>query len=58
VDSIASGFIHRTELDLPLDEPTLAARHYVKLTSGEVREAFARWLRLDYLIQVTEGPNP
>jgi len=58
VDSIASGFIHRTELDLPLDEPTLAARHYVKLTSGEVREAFARWLRLDDLIQVTEGPNP
>ena len=58
VDSIASGFIHRTELDLPLDEPTLAARHYVKLNSGEVREAFARWLRLDDLIQVTEGPNP
>jgi len=58
VDSIASGFIHRTELDLPLDEPTLAARHYVKLNSKEVREAFARWIRLGDLIQVTEGPNP
>jgi zinc protease len=56
VDGIAEGFLRRTEMDLPLDEPVLAARHYVKLTAGEVKEAFLRWLRPDDLIQVTEGP--
>ena len=58
VDSIALGFIHRTELDLPLDEPTYAAERYVQLTAEQVKEAFMRWLRPGDLIQVTEGPNP
>jgi zinc protease len=57
VDDIAGGFLHRTEMELPLDEPVLAARHYVKLTALQVKEAFAKWLRPDDLIQITEGPD-
>ena len=34
VDGIAHGLIERRELDLPLDEPAIAARHYIELTAG------------------------
>ncbi len=58
VDYLALGFIQRTDLDLPLDEPTRAAQRYVKITAEQVKEAYSKWLRPDNLIQVTEGPNP
>ena len=58
VQGIAGGFIRRTELDLPLDEPNMAAQRYLKLTAGQVRDAFSRWIRIDDLVQVIEGPNP
>ncbi|MEJ2656174.1 MAG: pitrilysin family protein [Desulfobacterales bacterium] len=56
--SIAQGFIHRSVLDLPLDEPSRAAHHYMALTAEQVRSAFDRWLRTNDLVQVTEGPSP
>jgi zinc protease len=55
---IAQGFITRSVLDLPLNEPTLAARRYVRLTAEQVRRAFTRWIRPSDLVQVTEGPAP
>jgi zinc protease len=58
IDDIASGFLRRVELDLPLDEPIRAAGIYLKLGAPEVREAFRKWLRTDDLVQVTEGPSP
>jgi zinc protease len=58
VEYVARGFIRRTELELPLDEPTRAARRYVDLTAEQIRAAFSRWLRPGDLIQVTEGPPP
>jgi zinc protease len=58
VDTIGWGLIGRTELELPLDEPVLAARRYVELGPEQVREAFARWIRVDDLVQVIEGPEP
>jgi zinc protease len=58
VDSIAQGLISRIILDLPLDEPTLAAHRYVKLTAEDVKAAFAKWLRPRDLIQITQGPSP
>jgi len=48
----------RSTLGLPLDEPVLAARRYVKLTAEDVRAAFKKWIRPDDLVQVTEGPAP
>jgi zinc protease len=56
--SIAKGFIQRTGLDLPLDEPTRAARKYAALNADAVKAAFAKWVRPDALVQVTQGPAP
>ncbi len=58
VDSIAAGFISRTTLGLPLDEPTRAAQRYVKLSAKQIQAAYRKWLRAGDLVQVTEGPNP
>ena len=58
VNSIAGGLVSRSIIGLPLDEPVVAAHHYVDLTAEQVRAAFAKWLRPDDLVQVTQGPNP
>ncbi len=56
VANIASGLIERSVEGLPLDEPLLAARQYLKITAKEVREAFARWIRPKGFAQVIQGP--
>ncbi|MDR3526485.1 MAG: pitrilysin family protein, partial [Rhizomicrobium sp.] len=58
VEQIARGYLDRAELDLPLDEPTIAAQHYVDLKAPEIQAAFAKWLRPDDLVRVTQGPAP
>jgi zinc protease len=58
VDAIAGGFLSRSSLGLPLDEPIQAARKYIALTPEDVRAAFAKWIRPDDLVQVTQGPPP
>jgi zinc protease len=58
VANVAQGFIRRTVLDLPLDEPTRAAHRYVAMTAEQVQAAFAKWLRPRDWVQVTEGPEP
>jgi zinc protease len=58
VDTIAGGILSRATLGLPLDEPVQAARRYVALTPDDVRAAFAKWIRPDDLVQVTQGPAP
>ena len=58
VNRIAAGIISRTTEGLPLDEPTLAAYRYLKLTPADVEAAFAKWIRVMDLVQVTEGPTP
>jgi len=57
-DSIAQGLISRSILDLPLDEPIIAAQHYLALTPEQVKAAFAKWVRPGDLVQVTQGPAP
>jgi zinc protease len=56
VERIAKGWLSRSLLDLPLDEPTRAAQRYLSLTAEDVRAAFARWLRPDELVEITQGP--
>lgn len=58
VSSIAEAWLDRSLLDLPLDEPYRAARQYLKFTADDVRTAFAKWLRPDDLVEVTQGPPP
>jgi zinc protease len=56
--SIADGLLARSTIGLPLDEPSIAAHHYVALNADQVKAAFAKWLRPDDLVQVVEGPDP
>jgi zinc protease len=58
VGRIAHGLIYRSSMGLPLDEPVESAHKFVKVTAAEVQAAFAKWLRPDDLVQVTEGPDP
>ena len=57
VHSIAGNLISRTMNLLPLNEPSEAAREYIRLTPQEVQAAFAKWIRPAELVQVTEGPS-
>jgi len=58
IDQIAGGLLERRELDLPLDEPTRAAQHYIDLSPAQVEATFAKWMRPDDLVRVTQGPPP
>jgi len=58
VDDIAAGIIQRWTLGLPLDEPTIAARRYLALSGHNLQAAFAKWLRPDDLVRVSQGPAP
>jgi zinc protease len=57
-DQIASGWISRSELDLPLDEPIHAAHRYLELQAKDVRAAFEKWIRPQDFVQVSQGPEP
>jgi zinc protease len=41
-----------------LDEPVRAGYIYLKLNAKDVRAAFAKWVRPDGFVQVTQGPVP
>ena len=58
VDGIASGWLARVALGLPLDEPVRAGKIYAQLSAKDVQKAFTKWLRPDGLAQVTQGPVP
>jgi zinc protease len=58
INDIARGFAGRRELNLPLDEPTIAAQHYIALTPEQVRAAFRKYIRPDDLIRASQGPAP
>ena len=54
--NIATALIGRSMEGLPLDEPLLAARQYLKITAKEIRKAFARWIRPKGFSQIIQGP--
>jgi zinc protease len=58
VDYIANGWLTYSGLGLPLDERVRAGKIYAKLDASDVKNAFAKWLRADGLVQVTQGPVP
>jgi zinc protease len=58
INAIARGLLSRSLEGLPLDEPTVAAKHYVSMSAKQVKDAFAKWLNTDNLIQVSQGPEP
>ena len=58
VDYIAQGWLAYSALGLPLDERVHAGKIYMKFDAGDVKNAFAKWLRPDGMVQVTQGPAP
>ncbi|HTL20538.1 MAG TPA: pitrilysin family protein [Steroidobacteraceae bacterium] len=58
LDEIARALLSRTDLGLPLDEPTRAAERYIALDAAAVQEAFRKWLRPQDLVRVSMGPPP
>jgi zinc protease len=56
--SIASGLLKRSLDDLPLDEPVLAAKKYLKINSNDIKKAFTTWIHPENLAQIIEGPQP
>ena len=57
-DQLAGGLLARAQMGLPLDEPVRAARKYLDLTADDVKNAFAKEIRTDNLVQVVRGPAP
>ncbi|MBW8864385.1 MAG: insulinase family protein, partial [Verrucomicrobia bacterium] len=58
VGDIAGGWLGRATLGLPLDEPVLAGKIYTQLEAKDVKAAFAKWLRPEDFVQITQGPEP
>ncbi|HEY3776610.1 MAG TPA: pitrilysin family protein [Rhizomicrobium sp.] len=58
VNDIARNFASRRDLNLPLDEPTIAAQHYIALTSADVQAAFKKWIRPPDFVRASVGPAP
>ncbi len=56
--AIAGGMLSRSEEGLPLDEPTQAAKQYLRITAKQVQKAFSQWVRPAGFAQVTLGPAP
>ena len=57
-DGVASGYLSRALMGLPLDEPTRAAQRYYALTADQVRAAFEKWIHPEAFVQVVRGPAP
>jgi zinc protease len=56
--SIGQRLLALSVHDLPLDEPTRAAKRYLQVTADQVRDAFAKWIRPGSFVQVSLGPQP
>ncbi|MGB8316884.1 MAG: pitrilysin family protein [Ignavibacteriaceae bacterium] len=58
VSSIGSGLLSRAIHQLPLNEPTIAAEHYLEVKPMDIQDAFKKWIRPDDFVLVSQGPNP
>jgi zinc protease len=56
--ALAGGLLARAEIGLPLDEPVVSAKIYMRLTADDVKKAFAKDISTDNLVQVVRGPAP
>ncbi len=56
-DAVANGLLGRAEIGLPLDENARAGQKYFAMSAGDVRAAFAKWIRPDGFVEVVRGPQ-
>lgn len=57
-DAIANGFLARSRVGLPLNEPHKAAERYFQMSASEVRQAFAKHVDPANFVQIVRGPAP
>ncbi|MFL6446789.1 MAG: M16 family metallopeptidase [Bryobacteraceae bacterium] len=57
-DAVAGGFIARSRIGLPLEEPRQAAERYFNMTAAEVKNAFAKYVDPSRFVQAVRGPDP
>ena len=58
VSSIGRGLLSRAIHQLPLNEPTIAAKHYLNIRPADIQDALKKWIRPDDFVLVSQGPNP
>ncbi len=58
ISHIARAWLYYAQHDLPLNQGTIVAQHYTKLTAQQVQAAYRKWLHPDDLVQVVKGPQP
>jgi zinc protease len=58
VDDVARNLLRYSLDGQPLDEDTIAARYYAKITAADVQAAFKQWLRQADMVEVVKGPAP
>jgi zinc protease len=56
VGSIASLYLARVDLGLPLNGDAAAAQAYREITAAQIQQAFATWLRPDDFAEIVQGP--
>lgn len=56
IERIAHGLLEWSRQGQPLDEPMVAARHYLDLDAEQVRDAFRKYVDPSNLVQVVQGP--
>src|SRR5208282_275549 len=55
---VAQGLLSRAQIGLPLDEPVRGAQIYFSMSAGQVKAAFAKWIRPEEFVQIVRGPAP
>lgn len=58
VNNIARSLLGWSINGEPLDEPMVAAKHYLNLTAAQVQDAFKKYVKPANLVQVVQGPTP
>jgi zinc protease len=58
VNRIARSLLNWSYRGEPLNQPMVAAGHYLELTAEQVQEAFKRYVQPQHLVQVVQGPTP
>jgi zinc protease len=58
VNKIARSLLEWSINGEPLDEPMVAARHYLDLSATQVQDTFKKYINPAHLVQVVQGPAP
>jgi len=58
VNAIAGSLLNWSIDGEPLDEPMVAAKHYLDLNATQVQDAFKKYVDPTRLVQVVQGPAP